>query len=805
MKWARKQGIIIGARGSVGGSVVAYSLDISKLEPIRWNLYFERFLNPERESPPDIDMDIQDNRRMEVINYVEEKYGKENMCGVAAFGRLKTRAAIRDVSRVMKIDLSTADKLSKIVEVVYGKPKPISWMLENNSEFAEAVNSSPQLKEMTQVVSKIENLCRHVSTHACGYLITPEPNMNYVPLQTETGASNKVITQIEFTPLEYLGLMKFDFLGLSNLSIIDYTVKLLKKRRNIDVDIYNLVEDDKKTFKLIQDGNTTAVFQFESAGMKRFLKELHPENLEDLCFMAAAYRPGPMQFIQSYIDCKHGRKEPEYIIPELEPILGNTYGSLIYQEQVLKIAVDIAGYSMGQADILRRAMGKKVMKIMNEQQKIFVDGCINNGFTKEVGEKLFEYMLEFANYGFPKGHAAAYGVIGYWTAYLKAHYPLEFMSARLTADMSHPDKLTIALEEVRSMGLTILPPDINKSHSEFVPEGENAIRYGFDGIKNVGHNVVSELIAKRDEFGEYKSLDDLCMRVTSINSRTLESLIKVGALDSFGESNALLESFPSILTSCIKDAQKTNVGQLGIFGKKSTDGSDVVLKATPLKNVPKATLEDKLGWEKDLLGVYFTSHPIQEHSNLFKQLNIAMLGDANLVNGADVVGGCLITNIKQINTKKGDAMAFLTLEDTNRTIEAVLFPKDYLKYKDKVKQGDVVLVKGSCNLRNGEISIIVNYLSLIRDLNSKSKVDVINSESKKMATVVLKDSASPNDLEQLRDILLENHGDVTVIIRVVYEGKVRKFKIKKMVDSDVIDGLITNLPLVEKVIWEQQE
>jgi len=802
MKWARQNGIVVSVRGSVGGSVVAYSLDIIKFEPIKWNLYFERFLNPERESPPDIDIDIQDNRRSELISYVENKYGKENLCGIAAFGRLKTRNAIRDVSRVMGIDLSTADTLSKLVEVVYGKPKSIDWMLENNHEFRGIIDSSPKLKEMTRVVSKIDGLCRHVSTHASGYLITPSPNVDYVPLQTETGTSNKVITQIEFNPLEYLGLMKFDFLGLSNLSIIDYAIKLIQKRMGKGIDIYTIPEDDEKTFKLFQNGNTTSVFQFESAGMKRYLKELHPENLEDLCFMAAAYRPGPMQFIQPYIDCKHGKKEPEYLIPELKPILGNTYGFLIYQEQVIRIAVDIAGYSMGQADILRRAMGKKVMAIMNAQEKTFIEGCVKNGFTEEIGKKLFEYMIEFANYGFNKAHSAAYAIVGYWTAYLKAHFPVEFMCARLTSDMSHPDKLIVALEEAKHLGLTILPPDINKSHAEFIPEGSSSIRYGLDGIKNVGANVVSEIIKQRDENGEFKSLDEVCMRVTSANSRTLESLIKVGALDSFGDTSAMLSIYPSILSSSSKEIQKNKAGQLGMFGGAS--GAIKIVKATILPDVPKAKLSDRLTWEKDLLGIYFTSHPMQNIAEMLNRLKISTLGKVDLIDGQDVAVGCLISSIKKISTKSGDAMAFLTLEDTYKTIEAVLFPRDFLKYKDILKAGDVALVKGKCNMRNGEMTLIVNMVKVIADDSENAdvlEIEIPNIVKTEVATLEIISDATSNDLEQLRDLLFENPGNVEVVLNIPSGGKIRKFKMKKKVKKEIILNLVSKMPLVLGINW----
>jgi DNA polymerase-3 subunit alpha len=807
LNWARNEKIIVGARGSVGGSAVAYCLGIINIEPIKWELYFERFLNPERPSPPDIDMDIQDSRRDDVLKYVEEKYGKDNFCGIITFGKLATRIAIRDVSRVMNIDLNVADTLSKMVEVNFGKPKPISWMLEHSSEFKNMVESDAKLKLMAEVVSKIEGMCRHASTHASGYLITPNPITDYIPVQYETGSEDKVITQLEMGPLEYLDLMKFDFLGLQNLSIIDYTIKLVKSRHNKEIDIYNVPYDDKATYKLFQEGNTTAIFQFESPGMKRYLKDLKPETLEDLCFMAAAYRPGPMQFIPGYIDCKHGRKEPEYLVPELEPILGNTYGYIIYQEQVIRIAVDIAGYTMGQADTLRRAMGKKVMAIMQAQKETFVAGCISKGFTQEIGDQLFEYLLEFANYGFNKAHSATYAVLGYWTAYLKAHYPQDFMAARLTSVMNFPDKLTVALEEAKHMGLEILAPDVNKSRSEFVPEGEKTIRFGLDGIKNVGHNIVEELVATREEKGEFRSLDDFIARVPSSNSRTVESLIKVGAMNVFGRQSGLLKLYPDLLSKRSKEAKAKSTDQLGIFGGDSDKKENAIVASTPIPDVPDISVSQKLGWERELLGIYFSSHPLTRYVEFFKNERILQISETDPDDGKSITGAGLISRIKNITTKNGDPMAFLTLEDMNRTWDSVLFPKDFVKYKNKIAEGEVVLISGRCNKRNGEISIMIN---MIRNLdrtedesNAESASDEIPvtnfSTAKKEVTLIIHESANQNDLAQLRDILLENPGDVEVIVCLKNEGKERKFKVTKKVSQDVLDNIISKLSLVEKI------
>ncbi len=807
MKWARSQGIIVGARGSAGGSVVAYCLDIINIDPITWELYFERMLNPQRESPPDIDMDIQDSRRDELIKYVEQKYGKENVSGIAAFGRLKTRAAIRDVCRALSIDLNIADTLSKMVEVKFGKPKSIQYMIEHSKEFADIINSDPKLQQMAEVVSKIDGLCRHVSTHACGYLITPTPNTDYLAVQYETGDSDRVITQMEFGPIEYLGLMKFDFLGLSNLSIIDYALKLIKQRHGVDINVYEIPDNDPKTFELFKKGNTTSVFQFESTGMKRYLKDLKPETVEDLCFMAAAYRPGPMQFIEPYIQCKHGLKQPEYLIPELEPILNKTFGFAIYQEQVIKIAVEIGGYSMGEADLLRRAMGKKKKEIMDAEKEKFVKGCIANGYGPEVGEKLFDYMLPFADYGFNKSHSAAYAMIGYWTAYLKAHYPIEFMAARMTADMSHPDKLTIALEEARDMGVKLLPPDINKSGDTFAPSDEDGILYGFNGIKNVGDNVVKEIIEEREKNGEFTSLDDLCMRVTSLNSRSLESLIKVGALNQFGDMGGLLQIYPAVMSSCSKEIQRLKTGQLGLlFDAVPDENGKTTVNSTPLPlSANKVGMAQMLTWEKELLGIYFTSHPLQNVMTEIKELKLPLMSENNLKDKSNFIGVGMIGKIKTINTKNNEPMAFVSIEDMSRSIEGVIFPKDYQEIKGKISENDAVLIRGKCNLRNGEVSIIINKITKLEELKaniSLSENDVeeaMNAVLTKSRTLIIHYSSTPDDLKQLRDILMENPGDIEVTIQIGEESAGRIFKMKNKVSAEIIDNIVSKLPMVESI------
>lgn len=803
VRWARAHGIVVSMRGTGTSSVVAYCIDITSIEPIGWDLMFERFLNPKRPSPPDFDLDLEDQNRERVLNYIKDKYGEKNVVAICTFGSLKSRAAIRDVCRVMEINLKIADTLSKMVQINFGKPKSISWMIENNSEFARIINSDSKLVEMARVVSKIEDIRRHLSTHACGVLITPKSVTDYVPIQREVGG-DRIITQADLTWIEFSGLMKFDFLGLANLTIIRNTIDLANKLHDAKLSIDKIPLDDKETFEVFQKGDTTSVFQFEGGGMKRFLKELKPTSLKDLCFMAAAYRPGPMGLIPDAIAVKHGKKKVKYLVPELKPILEETYGVIIYQEQIMRIAVDIAGYeSMGDADLLRRAVAKKKHDVMEKEEPRFKKGMIKNGYTQKQANDLWNFLVPFADYGFPKAHSAMYAVVAYWTAYLKHHYSLEFMCARLSADMGKPDKLVVALEEAKNLGLTLLPPDINKSMQQFIPEGKESIRYGLNGIKNVGHNVVDEIVTVRETNGVFKSLDDLCTRVRSLNARSLESLIKVGALSVFGEHSALLTIFPSVVSKVSKEAKRISIGQIGMF--VSSD-PDALQAKTLLPQVDSASLAEKLSWERDLLGIYFTSHPIETFSERLRSKQIYPIGDIRLKDGKSVVASCVIGNIKHITTKKGDSMAFLTLEDVYKSVDGVLFPKDYERYRDTFVEGDVVVIEGRCNLRKDELNVVINSITKVTEEN----VHEISTESggknidqqklMNITTLVIDSDVSLNDIQQLRDILIENPGDTTIILELKNGRKSKKFKMRRSVNHEIIDTLIAKLPMVSEVL-----
>ena len=513
VKFCRENDIVVGMRGSGCGSVVAYAIDITVIEPISWELYFERFLNPERPSPPDFDIDIADKRRDEVINYTIQKYGAENVKQIGTFSKLQTRQAIRDVARVIGVDLTVADELSKMVEIVFGKAKSLDHMIEHNPEFAQIINSSDKTRHLAEIVRKVSGLCRGVSTHACGILITPLPVVEYCPIQKDAHGEGIGMTQYEMFDIEAVGLMKFDFLGLRNLNIIGAALKKIEKNKGIKIDLSKIDKQDEKSFDLLKSGHTIGIFQLESEGMKRTIRMLQPENMEDICYILSAYRPGPMQFIPDYANVKKGKQKPDYIVDELEPILSITNGVITYQEQVMKIAEIVAGYSLGAADILRRAMGKKKLDVMNAEKPTFIEGGLKNGFKKEDVEKLWERLVQFANYGFNKAHSASYATIAYWTAFLKANYPLEYMAALLEGDLEKFDRVILDLNECERLGIDVLPPDINKSDFYFTVEDEKSIRFGLAGIKNIGNDIVKYISKEKKENGQYKHLDDFVHRV----------------------------------------------------------------------------------------------------------------------------------------------------------------------------------------------------------------------------------------------------------------------------------------------------
>ncbi|MEK7658525.1 MAG: DNA polymerase III subunit alpha [Patescibacteria group bacterium] len=709
VNWAKQNRIIVGpGRGSAGGSLVAYLTNITNVDPLKHNLLFERFLNPERISMPDIDLDFADRRRDEVIKYVAEKYGQDRVAQIITFGTMAARAVIRDVGRALQYTYSYCDSLAKMIPT----GMDLAETLEKVSEFKDMYKMDDQAKRLIDLGKKLEGVARHASTHACGIVISADPLTESVPLQRSTQSEEGIITQYEMHSIEDLGLLKMDFLGLKNLTIIEDTLaRIYVLHNNLKIDLDNIPYDDQKTFKLLQDAITTSVFQLESDGMKRYLKELHPTTFEDITAMVALYRPGPMQFIPDYISRKHGGQKIEYLHPKLEPILKETQGICIYQEQLMKIAQEICGFTLGEADVLRKAVGKKIKNLLDAQEVKFIDGAVKNGVSKKIGEELWQWILPFAAYGFNKSHSAAYATIAYQTAYLKSHYPVEFMASVLTSEKADVERIAFLIDECKKMNVEVLPPNINESLKNFTvvpknPPAGGQIRFGLLAIKNVGVNIIDAVVEERKANGKFSSISDFIHRVKSkdLNKKSMEALIKAGAFDEFAERNRLLQNLEKMLEIARENNKNNNSNQIGLFasaGVKIT--SEIKLEpATPASNF------EKLGWEKELLGLYVSSHPLYSFKKLFenKTTPISRI-DASFVNKKIIVGG-LVSSVKKIITKNGKPMLFMKLEDLTGKTEIIIFPNLLERNPAALQENKIIFVAGRVDDRNGEIKIVAD-------------------------------------------------------------------------------------------------
>jgi len=767
--FCKDNGIVVGMRGSGCGSVVAYCVDITSIEPISWELYFERFLNPERDSPPDFDIDIADERRDELLQYTIEKYGLENVKQIGTFSKLQTRQAIKDVGRVLGVELTVTDKLAKMVEILFGRSRDLDYMIEHNPEFREIINSSETTKRLSEIVRKVAGICRGISTHACGIIVTPDPVVNYCPIQRDAHGGGIGMTQFEMTDLEYVGLMKFDFLGLRNLNVIGEAVKKIEISKGITIDLHNIEQHDQDTFELIRSGHTVGVFQLESEGMRRSIKSLKPDSLEDICYLLAAYRPGPMQYISEYVDVKNGKLEPDYIFPELEPVLSITYGVITYQEQVMKIAQVIAGYTLGAADLLRRAMGKKKMEIMDKEKPKFLAGAKKNGFDVKETERLWNKLIQFANYGFNKAHSASYATISYWTAYLKAHFPLEYMAALLEGDLSNFDRVIKDLNECERLGIDVLPPTINKSKFYFTIEDDSSIRFGLGGIKNVGSDVVKNIVDERKEKGTYINLDDFIRRMykRGMQKKVIEYLIMAGTMDEFGERNALINIYPQIYENEKKSNSSKNVGQIDIFSLAPEEEKNLTNSyVTPLPTVDKAPKYLILQWEKDLLGLYFSSHPLDNLQTFFESKRAKSISEVlEKKNNQIAILGVMVNKVRRITTKKGDVMAFLTVEDKSGIADVVLFPKVYQVIKNELEEGKPMLIAVRVSVKGDEKSLFMEKGQYIDESKYGDEFEGI--------TFRINETHSENDIKELKRYLSSSNGDTPVRI-IVNNGKENK-------------------------------
>lgn len=675
INWGKDNGIVFGpGRGSAAGSIIAYSLKITELDPLEYDLLFERFLNPDRISMPDIDIDIQDSRRNEVIQYCVNKYGKERVANIVTFGRMAARNAVRDVARVLRVPYAESDRLAKMIPPPFqGRHIPLKTSLKNDKELKNEYQTNETSKKVFDLAVQLEGTIRSHGVHAAGVVIAPEDIVFYTPL--EMAQKGVIATQYSMGPIEDLGLLKMDFLGLSNLTIINNALKIIKAVYKKDIDINEIPLNDKATYKLFQKGDTTGVFQFESSGMKRYLKELKPTEFDDLIAMNALYRPGPMQFIEEFIDRKLGRKKIVYEHDGLKHALENTYGVLVYQEQFMQISKDMCGFSGGQADTLRKAIGKKQRDTMAKMKTDFIEGMIeHSGAKRDFADKFWAQLEAFADYCFNKSHAACYTIIAYQTAYLKAHFPAAFMAALMSSDLDDIDRLAIEITECQHMGITVLQPDINESFVGFgVVPGKEQIRFGLAAIKNVGTGVVEEILVAREN-GPFKSLEDFLRRVSSkvANRKTMESLIKAGAFDQFNDRSTLLFNLDAILAFSTRVQRQKDSCETDIFGNSiDLDNESSLEIKQPLNPVDK---KEKLKWERELLGLYLSEHPLKE----FKQYLNENAMPINLItadyDGKTVCVGGMIAEKREINTRNGQKMAFIKLEDLTGQTEIILFP-----------------------------------------------------------------------------------------------------------------------------------
>ncbi|PJE59863.1 MAG: DNA polymerase III subunit alpha, partial [Candidatus Portnoybacteria bacterium CG10_big_fil_rev_8_21_14_0_10_44_7] len=695
VRWAKQNNIVVGpGRGSAAGSFVSYLLGVTDIDPLKYNLLFERFLNPDRVSMPDIDLDFADIRRDEVIGYVRQKYGADKVAQIITFGTMAARAAIRDAGRAMGLPYNLCDQVAKAIP-------PMAKLTDalKTAELKQMYESDDQVKNLVDTALKLENVARHASTHACGVVITKEPLQQTIPLQLPTAskdaAQDTAITQYEMHAVEDLGLLKMDFLGLRTLTVMENALKIIEKLHRRKIDLSALPLDDQKTYELFQAAQTTGVFQLESGGMKRYLKELKPTEFEDIVAMVALYRPGPMEFIPDFIARKHGLKEIEYLHEKLEPILKNTYGVAVYQEQVMQIARDLAGFTLAEADILRKAVGKKIKKLLDEQKEKLLLGMEKNGLAKNIAQKIWSAIEPFAQYGFNRSHAACYALIGYRTAYLKAHFPTEFMAALINSESSDIERVAFLIDECKSMGISVLPPDVNESLADFTVVGPKKIRFGLTAVKNVGQNIVAALVAEREKGGPFKSITDLVSRVQDkdLNKKSLESLTKCGALDSLGDRNEFLFNMENILSFAREIQKAKKNGQTNLFEVLAQNGAPHQNEIRLLP-APAAGRQEKLAWEKELLGLYVSEHPYRLHApRLFRQ-TIPCNQCSPALNGQPVKIGGVITKIQKIITKAGQPMLFVKIEDLTGWLEALVFPKTLEKTATLWQEGRVVVAGG---------------------------------------------------------------------------------------------------------------
>lgn len=839
INWGKSQKIVFGpGRGSAAGSIISYSLKITDLDPLKYDLLFERFLNPDRISMPDIDIDIQDTRRNEVIEYCTQKYGADRVSNIGTFGKMMARNAYKDVARVLEVPFAESNRVSALIPAAtQGKPIPLKDSIKDDPDLKKEYDSNPKTKECIDYAIQLEGTIRSHGVHAAGVVIAPDELVKYAPL--EMAQKGVVATQFPMGPIEELGLLKMDFLGLKNLTIINNALRIVKRVYKKEIDIYDLPMDDKKTYELFQNGETTGVFQFESAGMKRYLKELKPTVFDDLIAMVALYRPGPMSEIPDFINRKHGKSDITYYDSHMEDALKDTYGILVYQEQFMQISKDIANFTGGEADTLRKAIGKKKIDLMRTMKQKFIDGAVEHvDADRDSMEAFWTHLEDFASYCFNKSHAACYALVAYWTAYIKAHYPSAFMAALMTSDSRDTERLAIEIGECNRMGVKVLLPDVNESYSEFavVPESGD-IRFGLSAVKGVGVAVVEKIEEARSVGGPFLNVEDYAKRVSAqaSNKKVWENLIKAGAFDRFGDRSDLLFNIEAITEYSRKVQAEAANGQTDLFGVLADSGVDIdsTIPGVDIKPAPsKYTEKEMLGWERELMGLYLSAHPLDKYNLYFSEMTVPIADIKSDDDGYSATIGGVINQIRTIVTKNQQKMAFATLEDQTGEIEVTVFPKTFETSASILEVDKVIKATGKIDgkdFRTGtrlddpkfgafEITEITdNELDNYQPTGKKATIQQSGPRSRKSAKTAEKidkpqrkekpmfEAAPPTqkkvylhvrDLEdaelltKTRELLSKHPGD-SVVVMVL--GEEKKDSLKLPFGVDVNNDLVTKL------------
>ncbi len=806
ISFAKKHNILFGVRGSAAASIVLHCLGITEVDPVEHKLVFERFLNLERREMPDIDLDFEDDRRDEVISYVSQKYGQDHVAQIITFGTLGARAALRDVGRALAMPYSDVDRVARLVPFAPGMT--LARALDENSELKNIYHEDAIVHNLVDSARRVEGIARHASTHAAGVVISKEPLTRYVPLQRVSKGNDEAIVMTQFTmeDIAQIGLLKMDFLGLANLTILGKATEIISQNRGIDIDLHHIPMDDVKTFDLLSAGETAGVFQLEGAGMRRYIKELKPTTFSNISAMVALYRPGPMEHIPTFIKAKHGIEPIRYPHPTLANILEETYGVIVYQDQVLFIVQAFAGYSLGQADIFRKAMGKKIPAVMRKERRNFIAGAKKKGFSTEVAAEVFTLIEPFAGYAFNKAHSVSYALIAYHTAYLKANYPAEYMTALLITNAGQSEKVASAVAECRRLGITVLPPDINRSQATFSIEKDNkddapAIRFGLTAIKNVGLGAIEPIIAERNKEGEFKSIEDLCRRcdLRGINKRVLESLIKVGALDCLGNRGTLLHNTNRILSLAQREQHLRETGQSTMFDLWG-EVMPAPLPSLDLESA-EASTKEKLTWERELMGVYLSEHPFSSvASKMGSETTLCGQIDAEMAGQTVVVAG-MVASVRHLFTKNQQPFASVVLEDLDGRIEVMVWSKVYTDTRGLWQEGNILLVEGKVRLRDDRVQLNCDSVRRYQPETALGEeavtpepseapvaaevtpVYTAPAESRRLVISITQTTDEASDtayLHKLVDILKDFPGQDEVNLRVANEERVANLKLSNI-------------------------